>query len=598
MLLTIPMALAMVAMTDMKAIIRPAALKAAGLTFIIALLLYLYIPLAALKDPVVNWGNPINLDSFIYYITQKEYSFKIAAGSLKSALQVFFLALKLFILEFTPLGFFLVLCGSVVFWKKYRKIFISFFIIIIGNIGLMINYGGTEQDIPILFRYLFPSYIVMSIWAGSGLQYIFVYSKAHFKRPLFSSLICVALPLACLITHYHQNDRSKNFVILDYASNVLDTIPPDAMLLTVGDSVSGPLQYLQTAQGERQDLIILDRGLLTKDWYCKHLLKHYPNIVPANILSIPPENRLVHMIEANMSQRPVFATFAMLEQYEKIPYGLVYLFTPKGKFPDFTEIKIINDTLWERYTKRGLLDSRVYKDTMVNEIAEGYGKSKNNLALYYNRNEHDEDAIKEYEEALKFNPENFASLFNLGQLYKQHNRNKEGDRLLQMALKINPDFLLQHTAGAGMAQTSNYAIMQTGSVNDQDAAQRHIQIGIQYGSLGNHQKAIEEFQQALKLKSNDTSTYVLLGTAYMNSYAADAAIDMYKKAIEIDPGVQSATAYLNLGAIYANNKQDYPATLFYLEKYVELAPNSQEAARIQVNIQKIKSMLHESPQKP
>ena len=103
--------------------------------------------------------------------------------------------------------------------------------------------------------------------------------------------------------------------------------------------------------------------------------------------------------------------------------------------------------------------------------------------------------------------------------------------------------------------------------------------------------AIEEFKKAAEIKPDDASIYVLIGTAYINMNATDAAIEMYKKAIELDPGPESANAYLNLGATYANTKRDYPAALIYLEKYIEVAPNTVQASQVRNNIVQIKMML-------
>jgi tetratricopeptide (TPR) repeat protein len=585
MLLTIPMALAMIMMTDVKALLRPAALKAVSLAVAIAALLYLYIPFTALI-------NSVDTDKFAYY-THGEYNFEIAASTTRSVLRAFFLTIKLFLLEFTPLGFIVILYGAFGSGGKYKKIFITFAIIVASNIFFIISHGEIGQDISILSRYLFPSYIVMSIGAGLGLHSIYIFLKVRLKHPLLPSLVLSMLPLLCLITHYHQSDRSKNFIPLDYASNILDTPPPHSILFTTGDFLSGSIQYLQIVNGDQDDLIPIDRDLLSQDQYCQYLLKRYPNITPNDILSVPPEKRFFHFIDDYISKQPIFTTFLIPEQYENIPYGLVYRILPKGASLEFEKVKEANDALWQHYTQRGLLDARVSKDHMLKEIVDAYGRSKSNLGLYYSSHDRVEEAIEEYETSLKYNPDNFASLFNLGQLYMQSNKPEKGRALLAKATERDPDFFLRQDSSAEANQTSNDTILlsQPTAEAGADTAQYHEQIGIQFGTVGNHQKAVEEFKRALEFQPNDASLRILLGTAYMNSQAADAAIDNYKKAIAIDPGAKSATAYLNLGAIYANEKSDYPTSLIYLEKYVEVAPNNPDVDRIKTQIGQIKSIL-------
>lgn len=588
-ILVIPVAVATIAVTKPKTFSRPAIVLAVLTALALGGLQYLYFPIAASRNPVVNWGNPTNFTRFINYITQREYSFKMGVRGIAGSSKVLFTALKFFILDFTPLGLVFIF-GLVGYWRKRRKIFLLSSLVVIGNVLLMIYYGY-EKDFFTLYRYLMPSYIIIAIWIGYGLNYLYIYLKIRTRLRLLAWLPLVLLPLACFITHYHKNDRSRNFIVYDYATNILNTVAGNSILLSTGDAVFGPLLYLQEANNYRGDVLIVDKELLTWDWYCENLLKHYEDIVPNDILSVSSEERLHHFINTNISKIPIFSTFLMLESYKNIPYGLVYKIAPKDSSFEVAEIEEINDVLWKSYNQRGLLDASIYKGYMVKEIVQAYSQSHNNLGLYYNNKGQIESAIKEYTESLKYNPENFASLFNLGQLYLQKQDMQKARVILDKARKVNPDFFLKGPGKGIITQTDKYAFVPSDITGDKETTEYYIRQGINYGMAGEHDKAIKEFKQALRIDPECLSAYINLGNAYMKEKSIDEAIDIYKKAIEIDAGAESSIAYLNLGAIYLNIKRDYPQAVKYLEKFVELEPDSEKSKRIRQQIRQLRAMM-------
>ncbi|MFH1678879.1 MAG: DUF2723 domain-containing protein [Candidatus Omnitrophota bacterium] len=595
MVLVIPVAVAAVIITDPKTFLRPRFIWAVFIAVILGGLQYLYIPIAAANNAVVNWGNPVDLPGFINYITQKDFSFKMAARTIPDSMAALFEIIKLFVLEFTFLGFVLIF-GFIGYWGKYKKVFLLASLLIIGNVLLMMNYGN-EDDRFILYRYFLPSYIVMTIWIGYAFDFFRDYLKNRQRLVLFSFLPLIFLPLICLAFNYHKNDRSGNFIVYDYAANILNTVPEGSLLFSTGDAVSGPLLYLQVAKNYKKGVIFIEAKMLTWDWYCKNLLKRYKELIPGEILSVPPQQRVGYLIDAHISKRPVFSTFLMLEKYEYIPYGLVNKITMPGLSPEAEEVKEINDSLWQVYNMRGLLDAGIYKDYMVKEIVRLYSKSLNNLGLYYSKYEMVEDTIKEYEESLKYNPDNFAVLLNLGQLYLKRQENDKADLYLKKAREVNPGFFHEEPRRAEALPDYKITLNIPEVSEGEESPEYHIQRGANFGMMGEHDKAIDEFKKALSLDPEFSIAYVNLGNAYMNKDSVDEAIDMYKQAIKINPGIESSIAYLNLGAIYVNIKKDFPNAATYLEKYVELNPDDTQSKMIKEQIQQLKYIVSQAEQK-
>jgi anaphase-promoting complex subunit 8 len=60
-------------------------------------------------------------------------------------------------------------------------------------------------------------------------------------------------------------------------------------------------------------------------------------------------------------------------------------------------------------------------------------------------------------------------------------------------------------------------------------------IGNYYSMNGDREKAIENFSRALKLDSNYSPAWTLLGHEYVDSCNPKAAIQVYRKAVDINP---------------------------------------------------------------
>ena len=557
-LLIVPAAVALVAMTDVKTLRHPVALKSLALTALISVVLYLYIPLKAASGPVVDWGGPADL---------------------KSALKILFTSIKLFMLDFTPAGFAVILVGVSASWHRRRTILAALALIVIGNVALMAHYGN-EETLLRLSLYLFPSYIVLSIWAGCGIDTIYSYIRARLKVAIVPSAILIIVPLACLITHYRLNDQSKNFSALDYGRNIFKTVPRGSVLLSDGNTTTGPLQYLQAATESEEGVIVIDRKRIALDSYCRHLIAYYPGAVPQDILSTPPEQRLARVIEANISKTPLYTTFLLSEIYDYIPYGLVYRIAPKGTPTDFAQIKKINNDLWNGYTKRGLLAPHDHKGAAEKNIVRKYAESRSGLGLYYSHSGHTDEARAAYEESIKIDPGHFSGLFHLGTLLTELGDKGKGADLLEKAMNADPDFFLRNTPVGG------------GIISEEMLkAEEHVQSANHYAALNNHKAAIEEFKQAIALKSDDPLLYILLGHAYINVNDMNGAFDAYQKAIALDTGIASAFAYLNLGAIYMNNKHDLPNAIVHFEKYIELVEENDYSVETRNKIEQIQSIL-------
>lgn len=95
------------------------------------------------------------------------------------------------------------------------------------------------------------------------------------------------------------------------------------------------------------------------------------------------------------------------------------------------------------------------------------------------------------------------------------------------------------------------------------SAQNHNNLGDYYGRQRNYEKAIEEFQTAIKLQPNYGDAYHNLGNIYQQINDYEKALTNYQKALEFNPNLWQSLQ--NIGFIYFNQKNYQRASEYFLQ---------------------------------
>lgn len=120
------------------------------------------------------------------------------------------------------------------------------------------------------------SFYAFSIWIGLGVLALFTELNKLLEKyniqPLITatvvSLLCFLLVPGVLAKDgWDDHDRSGRYMVLQMASDYLNSCAPNAILFVNGDNDTFPLWYAQEVEGIRTDVRVCNLSLLQTDWY-------------------------------------------------------------------------------------------------------------------------------------------------------------------------------------------------------------------------------------------------------------------------------------------------------------------------------------------
>ena len=209
--------------------------------------------------------------------------------ALQSALAVLFLALGL--------------VGGYAHWKRDKQSFWFFgplvFSVTLALIFYMnFKYGASQapelgNDVPREVRdrdyfYLW-SFSTWGVWAALGLVWVWETvagllgsERAKLGRETVDvptdrswklASPVMALALVPLFTNWSQASRAGHRDTSAFAKDLLNSVEPYGILVTVGDNDTFPLWYAQEVEGVRKDVIIANTSLMNTDWYARQMIR-------------------------------------------------------------------------------------------------------------------------------------------------------------------------------------------------------------------------------------------------------------------------------------------------------------------------------------
>jgi len=314
---------------------------------IVGVAIYAYVPLRALKNPPLNWGDPSSASRFLWSVRAGEFrrfhllkvpqwlypSRPIAPGTpFDSRTYAAFLNYRIGEwLEWTGdqvialpheqvrlctimgiIILFVAVMGLRLIARKQLMLAVFLAMVVALNLIAVCIY-----TIPDIGGYFFPAHVIVVICS------IVVLARAHrwveyrllvHRSDLLAYLVVAFLIAACsraraFCNHSHYDLPER------YGREVLDQLPPNAMILTRGDYDIHPLWYQQIVERRRRDVVVCGANFLATPGYAKYFDDRYqPPVVLKFFEQTPLEEEYFKVlaqdiIAPNLRLRPVYSTW-------------------------------------------------------------------------------------------------------------------------------------------------------------------------------------------------------------------------------------------------------------------------------------------------
>lgn len=240
-----------------------------AIPFLIAFSAYIYFPVRA-DNSVLSWGYPANWNNFVRHITGKQFSVWMFSSTEVTSKQF-----KYFVSSYPKEFFYIPLIfaffGAASLFSRQRKLFYFTLLLFAFNVFYAINY-----DIHDIDSYFVLAFVVSAVWIAAGVSF---FAQKFIKSSLQISVLSLVLAVFPLYANYSTNDESNNYFVRDYTQNVFKSAKPDALILsTQWDFFVAASFYFQDIKGERPDITIIDKELLRRSWYIRHIQIRYPGV--------------------------------------------------------------------------------------------------------------------------------------------------------------------------------------------------------------------------------------------------------------------------------------------------------------------------------
>ncbi|WP_293347462.1 MULTISPECIES: serine protease [unclassified Microcoleus] len=199
----------------------------------------------------------------------------------------------------------------------------------------------------------------------------------------------------------------------------------------------------------------------------------------------------------------------------------------------------------------------------------------NRGSLYGGKGDYD-NALKDYNEAIKLDPKNAIAYSNRGDVYYNKGDYDNALKVYTEAIKLDPKYAIAYSNRGNLYREKGDYDNALKDFNeaiklDPKYAIAYSNRGNIYSDKGDYDNALKDFNEAIKLDPKLADAYYNRGNVYYGKGDKDNALKDYTEAIKLDP--KNAFAYGNRGAVYGD-KGDKDNALKDYNEAIKLDPKS------------------------
>ncbi|HEY2162728.1 MAG TPA: DUF2723 domain-containing protein, partial [Gemmatimonadaceae bacterium] len=272
----------------------PTAIRAGAGALAAGLAVQLFlIPIAAFTNSTLNFSDPSSLSRFWDYVTIKQLggSFLLRLFPRNSPI---WSAQTLDVLRMLGHNFLNVTGhagalgllpaiaaagGIVALWRGNRRFAAALASVLLLQTAFTVLYFNIPSNFFRTFdRHYLPIGVTIGVLIACGLGAAMERASARPARIAFAALAAALLPATLIWNNWSTHDASRRYFARDYAANALFGLPPNAIYFTVGDNDTFPVMYLQSVEGVRPDVTIINLSVANIPRWPDQLRKHDPTV--------------------------------------------------------------------------------------------------------------------------------------------------------------------------------------------------------------------------------------------------------------------------------------------------------------------------------
>jgi len=322
---------------------------------------YAYLRVAASSSAAVSWGDLGTLDGFLDHVLRRNYgTFSMGRAGKDGA----FVDEGTFFPTLWHMGG---LAGVRLLWVAFPLALLGLFRalknanernlgwVLAAVLGLYVSSFcalsnlSTAQPLYlwVLSRFFIQSDFMVAILIGLGFATFWQWLGARAPAVVGRSYVglgCAALLfLAGIAAHAGHANQRHNTVFADFVRVAFASLPPRAIVITMGDHLTGSVFYFHEVEKLRPDVIHLDRELLGIAWYTERKRRQNPDLYLPPGFYGPKGWPIKQLLDGN-PRRPLVVIDRLdswdqswKNGYKLATSGLVHPLVPASQFPGYEE---------------------------------------------------------------------------------------------------------------------------------------------------------------------------------------------------------------------------------------------------------------------
>ena len=491
-----PAVLFLVLSTDKKTLFIPKNVIILSIFFMLALSIYLYLPIRTDAGAAIHWGDPNSLARFLAHVTGRTHRASYVLN--KTPLEYLIRTKETMWFVWSQFGVLLLfsLWGWVKLGAARWRVFFVLVIVFDFVYGIFLNTISLE-----ITPFVLPTIVVMSILGGVGM------SDLLKKLTEFSSVGAMSqrliktgfsvIPAIFLLLNYGLCNQSRNYTAYEYALDIFRTTGTGDILFLEGDNNFFPVIYGRIVERMRMDILMFDRqNIVFKLPYLGKGDGHYYGDWQG-YRSILEKSLLENIKDCNI----YYAVFdpgsvSLPSEYTLIPYGALHRVVKQEELINPYKVK----NLWIYYSTESFHDS-------------------------FERDYHSRQVAAHF-------------LFRQGQYFFMAGDTEKGLAYLRKSSQTGYDDSGIHGAIAiflldqGLFDAAR-SELEKGQVHYTDPSVPQNDWGAYYYRRGEFEEAVKRFKKAIRMRPKVPTYYKNLGYALYQSGEKKEAVGAFEKSLAL-----------------------------------------------------------------